>query len=121
MELVNVGTTYYTTIHGPLGDSDYNAPSGVGTTGPIGDLSADFHEYWVNWQPQHITIGVDAITLGSFTPASLPPGGRWVFDQPMYAILNVAVGGDWPGPPNDSTQFPATMMVDWFRYTPSGS
>jgi beta-glucanase (GH16 family) len=37
----------------------------------------------------------------------------------MYALLNVAVGGDWPGPPNASTPFPATMVVDWLRFEPA--
>lgn len=117
MELVNVGTAYYVTLHGPQGDSDYQ-PAGVGNSGSMGDLSADFHEYWLKWRPESITIGVDGTTLGSFTPASLPAGAQWVFDHPMYVVLNVAVGGDWPGPPNDSTPFPAIMLVDWFRYTP---
>jgi beta-glucanase (GH16 family) len=44
-----------------------------------------------------------------------------VFDnQPMYGLLNVAVGGDLVGPPDASTPFPAAMVVDWFRYTPEG-
>jgi beta-glucanase (GH16 family) len=118
MELVNSGTTYYTTLHGPQGGSDYLDGNGVGTEGPIADLTTDFHTYWVNRQPDTITIGVDGTTLGHFTPSSLPPGARWVFNQPMYALLNVAVGGDWPGSPDGSTPFPATMLVDWFSYTP---
>ena len=118
MELVNSGTTYYATLHGPQGESDYSNGEGVRTSGPIADLTNDFHVYWMDWQHDSITIGVDDTTLGAFTPASLPPGGRWVFNHPMYAVLNVAVGGDWPGPPTDATPFPATMVVDWFRYTP---
>jgi beta-glucanase (GH16 family) len=121
MELVNVGTRYNVTLHGPQGKSDYLNGSGVRANGPITDLTNDFHVYWMNWQPDSITIGVDDITLGAFTPASLPDGAQWVFNHPMYAVLNVAVGGDWPGPPNDSTPFPATMLVDWFRYAPGVS
>jgi beta-glucanase (GH16 family) len=120
MELVNVGTRYLVTLHGPQGDSDYLGGAGVGTRGPIADLTDDFHEYWMNWQPDHITIGVDAITLGDFTPASLPAGARWVFNRPMYAVLNIAIGGKLAGPPDDATPFPATMLVDWFRYSPDG-
>lgn len=121
MELLNVGTRYHATLHGPQGDSDYLKGRGVGTSGPIDDLTRDFHVYWTDWQPDSITIGVDDTTLGVFTPASLPDGARWVFDHPMYAVLNVAVGGDWAGPPDDSTPFPATMLVDWFRYAPGVS
>ena len=42
-------------------------------------------------------------------------GGQWVFDQPFYMLLNLAVGGSWPGPPNAQTVFPARMLVDWVR------
>jgi beta-glucanase (GH16 family) len=124
MEIVNTGTTYHVTLHGPQGNTDYFGgveASGqvVGTSGPIADLTADFHTYWVDWQPKAITIGVDDTVLGDFTPSSLPPGAEWAFDHPMYALLNIAVGGPWPGPPDESTQFPATMLVDWFRYTPN--
>ena len=124
MEIVNTGTTYHITLHGPQGDTDYfggaeSSGQVVGTSGPIADLSADFHTYWLDWQPYVITIGVDDATLGMFTPESLPTGAEWVFDRPMFALLNIAVGGPWPGPPDASTQFPATMLVDWFRYTPN--
>lgn len=124
MEFVNEGTRYHVTLHGPQGKTDYYGGSEVsgqvvGTEGTIANLSKDFHVYWLNWQPGHIVVGVDMRTLATFTPADLPPGARWVFDKPMFAVMNVAVGGPWPGPPDKTTPFPATMMVDWFRYTPS--
>lgn len=118
MELVNNGSTYHVTLHGPQGNSDYNGGDGVGASGAIADLTLDFHVYWMDWRKDHITVGVDNTTLADFTPDSIPGGGQWVFNQPMYAVLNVAVGGDWPGPPAETTGFPATMVVDWFRYTP---
>ena len=49
------------------------------------------------------------------TPADLPPGSVWVYDHPFYLLLNVAVGGDFPGPPDASTRFPQTMTVDYVR------
>ena len=123
MELVNNGDTFHVALHGPQGGTDYyggGAASGkvVGARGPIPDLTDDFHNYWLNWAPNSIVIGVDEQTLGSFTPESLPPGGKWVFNEPMYALLNIAVGGPWPGPPDASTPWPATMLVDQFTYTP---
>jgi len=118
MELINSGTTYYVTLHGPQGKSDYSNHEGVRATGSIADLTNDFHVYWLDWQPDSITIGVDDTVLAVFGPASLPAGGRWVFNHPMYSALNVAVGGDGPGPPTDATPSPVTMVVDWFRYTP---
>lgn len=118
MELPNTASVFNVTLHGPRSGTDYLGGEGVGTTGPIADLSNDFHDYWMSWKKNWIKVGVDGTTLGEFSPASLPPGGEWVFNHPMYAILNVAVGGDWPGAPTAETRFPATMLVDWFRYTP---
>ena len=51
------------------------------------------------------------------TPSDLAADSQWVFDAPFHVLLNVAVGGDWPGPPSADTTFPATMTVDWIRVT----
>jgi beta-glucanase (GH16 family) len=113
-------THYYITVHGP---STQTPASGyqVQFDGAVGDLSQSFHTYWVTRQPGLITAGIDSATLAIFKPASVPPGGQWVFDdQPMYGLLSVAVGGEIPGPPDAFTPFPAAMLVDWFRYTPEG-
>jgi beta-glucanase (GH16 family) len=121
IELVSNATTYYTTLHGPMsGASD--TPSGTQQaqfSGPIADLSTDYHNYWVIHLADQITVGIDGQTLGTVTPASLPAGAQWVYNRPMYAILNLAVGGSWAGPPNSSTQFPATMLVDWLQFDPA--
>ena len=90
----------------------------VGSAGPTPDLTTDYHDYWVIRAPDLIIIGVDDSRLGTFTPDSLPADGVWVFNQPMYAILNLAVGGTWPGPPDETTPWPSTMLVDSFKYTP---
>jgi beta-glucanase (GH16 family) len=116
IELVGNATTYFTTIHGPSSGS--SRPYQAQFNGPIPDLSTDYHEYWVEHVPDGITVGIDGTTLGTFTPQSLPAGARWVYNRPMYAILNLAVGGSWAGPPDASTRFPATMLVDWFRWDP---
>jgi beta-glucanase (GH16 family) len=49
------------------------------------------------------------------TPADLPRGTKWVFDHPFFLLLNVAVGGGWPGDPDASTMFPQQMVVDYVR------
>lgn len=110
MELINSGTEYNVALHGPNAD--------VTHTGPTADLSDDFHNYWVTRRADSITVGVDQATLASFTPDTLPPDARWVFNGPMFVLLNVAVGGDWPGPPDASTPFPAAMTVDWISFEP---
>ena len=87
---------------------------------PPFDPSAEFHTYWAERSPDMITIGVDDMTTAVFTPASLPDGATWVYDKPMFAILNFAIGSDgsWAGTPPAGTPFPQKMVVDWFRYTP---
>ncbi|WP_231992474.1 glycoside hydrolase family 16 protein [Mycobacterium sp. 1164985.4] len=114
MEIVNTGKTYNVRLHGPPAPD-----TEVGPSGSIADLTEDFHIYWVTREKDRVTIGVDEGTLWSFTPSSLPPGAPWVFNNPMHVLLNIAVGGDWPGPPDDSTRFPATMLVDWIRFDPA--
>jgi beta-glucanase (GH16 family) len=47
--------------------------------------------------------------------ADLPEGAEWVYDDPFFIILNVAVGGRWIGSPDETTEFPQTMLVDWVR------
>ncbi|MGV1005440.1 MAG: family 16 glycosylhydrolase [Candidatus Nanopelagicales bacterium] len=113
MELINTGKTYNVALHAPNAD--------VEQKGEIADLAADFHDYWMTRREHSVTVGVDDTTLATFTPDSLPKESEWVFDKLMFALLNVAVGGDWPGPPDSSTHFPAAMVVDWFSYQPLGA
>jgi beta-glucanase (GH16 family) len=79
-------------------------------------VATAYHVYSVTRAPQRITFGIDGRTTATVTPADLKPGQTWVFDRPMFVILNLAVGGNWPGPPNDSTPDVAKMEVDWLRY-----
>jgi YVTN family beta-propeller protein/VCBS repeat-containing protein len=89
----------------------------VVTQAPI-DVTDGFHTFWAKWEPNKITTGVDDITYAVYTPDSLPPGTPWTFnDRSMYVILDLAVGGVG-GPPDASTQFPQSMVVDWVKYTP---
>jgi beta-glucanase (GH16 family) len=120
-EMPNVGTYSYTTIHGPwIGTPPAEKPDyKVWTEGPTDDLSAGFHTFWLCRSPYTIVIGMDNRTLATFTPDSLTPQQRWVFERPMYAILNVAVADPWAGPPDDTTPWPATMLVDWIRWVPA--
>jgi beta-glucanase (GH16 family) len=49
------------------------------------------------------------------TPDDLPADTKWVYDHPFYLLLNVAVGGHWPGYPDETTTFPQRMLVDYVR------
>jgi beta-glucanase (GH16 family) len=110
MEIVNTASTYNIAMHGPGAD--------VEKKGSIDDLSQDYHSYWVTRRADSVTVGIDTTAMATFTRESHPPGAPWVFDGPMFALLNLAVGGDWPGPPDASTPFPSAMIVDWFSFTP---
>lgn len=80
-----------------------------------------FHEFAMDWRPNSILTLVDGKPLGSWTPDSVSDAGKWVFnDRPMFIVFNMAIGG-LAGPPDATTRFPATMLVDWMRYTPFGT
>ena len=56
--------------------------------------------------------GVDGVTYHRVTPEMPPEGAEWVFEGPFYLLLNLAVGGVWPGTPPGDTAFPKVMAVD---------
>ncbi|MGD0262076.1 MAG: family 16 glycosylhydrolase [Verrucomicrobiota bacterium] len=117
--------TDHGTIHGPQSGGDYNGGAGVGGTYtlPGGAALADnFHIYAVEWTTNQIKFFLDTNLFFTATPASLPSGATWVFTQPQFFILNVAVGGNWPGDPDATTVFPQQMLVDYvhvYAYVPS--
>jgi beta-glucanase (GH16 family) len=113
----NVGAhpkTVFGTIHGP----GYSGGDGTGRGGDTTistELSADFHRYAIEWSPDLIVWTLDGKEYHRVTPKNIPAGTKWVFnDQPFYMLLNVAVGGDWPGAPVDSV-LPEEMIVDYVK------
>ena len=117
LEQVSDPRKRYTSLHGPIpGVADFLQQQIVGE-GP--DLSADFHDYWVDRRENKITVGMDDVVWGVMTPESLPKDAEWVYNKPACIILNLAVGGDWPGPPDALTQFPADMLIDWVHWQPA--
>ncbi len=105
------------TVHGTLHGPGYSGSGGIGAgySLPGGQAFADaFHTFAVDWSPNAITWSVDGTVYQRRTPADL--GGRqWVFDKPFFVILNLAVGGYWPGDPDGSTVFPQQLLVDYVR------
>lgn len=101
-------------LHGP-GYSGSNPLSGVYTLPNKARFSDDFHRFAIEWEPKEIRFYIDDILYQTQTLNSVPPGKRWAFDHPFYIVLNVAVGGYWPGDPDKTTQFPAEMLVDYVR------
>ena len=68
----------------------------------------------IQWASQTLTFSVDDTVYATVTPASLH-GAPWVFDHQFFLVLNVAVGGTFPGPPDATTQFPQELIVDYVR------
>ncbi|MFZ1138348.1 MAG: glycoside hydrolase family 16 protein [Candidatus Sulfotelmatobacter sp.] len=108
------------TIHGPgySGANGIGAPHALPRDHPVAD---DFHVFAVEWEPNTIRFYVDEHLYATRTPADLPQGTKWVYDHPFFLLLNVAVGGGWPGNPDASTIFPQTMLVDYVRVYKRGS
>ncbi len=117
VEMVSDPRKWYASIHGPISGVEDYLQAQISGEGP--DLSADFHDYWVIRRENAITVGIDDTVWGTFTPDSLPPSAEWVYNKPFCAILNLAVGGDWAGPPDSSTEFPAIMLVDYLHWEPA--
>jgi beta-glucanase (GH16 family) len=101
----------YGTVHGP-GYSGSGGVSGSYTFAP--DVADDFRVFAVEWTTNQIKWFVDGINYFTVTPANIG-GNTWVFNQPQFFLLNVAVGGNWPGNPDGTTVMPQKMLVDYVR------
>lgn len=113
----NDASSNHGTLHGPgyqgAGlSATYELPNGE-------QFAEDFHLFQIDWEPDSVKFYVDGNLYSTVTPASMPPGGTWPFDNnPMFFILNVAVGSSaTPAPvgPPTGTSFPQQMLVDYVR------
>jgi beta-glucanase (GH16 family) len=78
-------------------------------------FDTDFHVFGIEWGPNYVNYYVDDVLYNQITPDDLPDPTNWVFDQPFYILINMAVGGSFVGRPNAETVFPQTMIVDYVR------
>jgi beta-glucanase (GH16 family) len=97
----------YGSIHGPAYSrgGKYVLPEGR-------SFSDDFHVFTLHWGPDSLSYSVDGMQYKRITAADLP-GNRWVFDRPFFIVVNLAVGGKWPGYPEPDEVFPQRMLVDY--------
>lgn len=105
-------------IHGSMHGPGYSGNEGLTAAYALpGEppFYEDYHIYAIEWEPGRVSFFVDSTKYATFTPANLAPENRWVFDHPFFILLNVAVGGDWPGAPDESSVFPQDMLVDFVR------
>ncbi|HEX4578029.1 MAG TPA: glycoside hydrolase family 16 protein [Edaphobacter sp.] len=112
LETIGAPDTMYSTLHGP----GYSGGKGISQKFPLpaAESVTAFHLYAVEWAFNDIKFFFDDHLIAERTPADLPPGTTWVYDHPFYLLLNLAVGGKWPGSP-DTTTFPQQMLVDYVR------
>ena len=104
----------YATIHGP----GYSGKGGLSTPYSLpgkAHFADDFHTYSVEWEPNVLRFYCDDVLFKTVTPLDLPAGTKWVFDRPYFILLNLAVGGNWPGSPDSTTVFPQVLLVDYVR------
>jgi beta-glucanase (GH16 family) len=105
------------TLHGPRyygGNGlwhDFKFPNGARVD------DGNFHTYGIIWSQGMMQFYVDdpANVFYALDADDLPAGGQWVFDHPFFLVMNLAVGGDWPGNPDATTPNPAEMLVDYVR------
>ncbi len=104
-------------VHGSLHGPGYSGAGALTRSFTLsnGRFSDGFHVFAVEWRTNEIRYLVDDVVYQTITPSSLPANGRWVFDHPFTIILNLAVGGNYVGPPDITTTFPQTMLVDYVR------
>jgi len=101
----------------------FTGDSGLGTVVnfPAGQTAAQWHTYGMIWTKGSVAYYVDdpAHPYVTYTTSSLAnlSGATWPFGagQSNFILLNLAIGGDWPGPPNATTPFPSEMLVDYVR------
>jgi beta-glucanase (GH16 family) len=102
-------------IHGTLHGPGYSG--GASVTKSFGFVNnrfdVDFHLFAVEWGEDFIDFYVDDNLYQRLRPKDLP--GEWVYNQPFFIILNVAVGGNYVGFPTTQTPFPQTMLVDYVK------
>jgi beta-glucanase (GH16 family) len=107
MEHVNTDNLVYGTVHW---DSNGHAQYGKSTATTL----SDYHVYSVEWTPTYIKWLVDGVQY-NIIDITNGTGSTEEFQRPFFILLNLAVGGDWPGQTVDESKLPATLYVDYVR------
>lgn len=110
-------------IHGSLHGPGYYFREGNHFTKAVTinePVANAYHTYAIEKRPGEIVFFFDGKEYQKVTSRDIPAGTTWVMDQPFFIILNLAVGGAWPGSPNEDTPFPSDLLVDYVRvYQPT--
>jgi beta-glucanase (GH16 family) len=113
MEVLGRNTSEaYSTLHAPA----YNGAGGYGQKYTTVDLSQDYHVWAAEWDSKGIRFFLDGRLVFDAAKETVEnTRGPWIYDHKFYLILNLAVGGDFPGPIDATTPFPSQMLVDYVR------
>jgi len=104
----------YGTLHGP----GYSGTNGVGASYMVkgaARFADDYHVFAIEWEKDVVRWYVDDQLYQTRKPSDLPGGAKWVYDHDFFVLLNLAVGGQWPGNPDATTTFPQALRVDYVR------
>eukprot|EP00937_MAST-01D_sp_MAST-1D-sp2_P003708 g3708.t1 len=128
MEMINGDGVHHSTYHwrerevGGCGDRCPNGTAcvhpSIGKTAPDASFASSWHEYAVEYSPDHISFALDGEVFQTLTGDSETARSHAkaeFFDVPYYMILNTAVGGPWPGEPTAETVFPTYHKIDYVR------
>ena len=107
-------STISAALHGP-GYSAGSSLIAAYTRPDRASLADDFHIYATEWEMDEVRFYVDGELFHTVRASRLPGGSRWVFDHPFFLIINLAVGGIFGGPPDATTPFPQTLLIDYVR------
>jgi beta-glucanase (GH16 family) len=103
-------TTVHGTVHFANENNQYEYQGGSKSISEY--LSADYHVYEIEWNADRIIWRLDG---EEYHRQDMRASEFNEFEKPFYLLLNVAFGGNWPGYPDSTTEFPQKMYVDWVR------
>jgi len=105
-------------IYGTLHGSGYDIGGNFTFSGV--DPSYLYYTYGIQWSPGVVKWFINGYNYCTVKQSQLAAGQTWAFDLPEFIILNLAVGGNWPGNPDATTVFPQTYYVDYVRVYEDG-
>jgi len=115
LEMINgdgdVHGTYHWNSDYPKTSCNYH-DTGFGKDTKLADWSSNYHEYSAEWSDTYVAFLLDSKVYNNVTHSSNNPPPEFPV-SPMYVLLNTAVGGPWPGPPNANTHFPTYHYIDY--------
>ena len=112
MEHVNLENRFLGTVH----SESQHGSNGVGGEIEVQGLNENFHDYSLEWDSDQMSFAFNDSIFFTLNKADYTDDEEhWPFDQPFFLILNLAVGGNWPGSPNSSTEFPSKFFINYVR------